>query len=139
MRIGGIVAGLEREGGAFCLARDGEAGTWVVQLALTDKSDSVPAIARSAVDAVRLAVSGLGWELPDEGLDISILVEGLARESGSFVLIRDEDWLASLMFGQEAPDSPMVGGAADGVGLTAQSALSMMIEQTGWDRRESVS
>jgi hypothetical protein len=45
----------------------------------------------------------------------------------------DDEWVAACVFGSEAPDSPMAGGAAYGRGATALEAVSTVIDTIGMD------
>ena len=44
-------------------------------------------------------------------------------------------WVAACVFGREAPDSPMAGGAAYGDGDTADTALSQVLDELGLPTR----
>lgn len=58
-------------------------------------------------------------------------VRTVTEQGGRVVLAYNPDfgeWVAGAEFGQEAPDSDMVAGAAYGVGQTAQQALDQMAE-----------
>lgn len=52
---------------------------------------------------------------------------------GALTLVLDEagDWSASYVFGQEAEDSPMAGGAAYGYGPTADLTLGAIARDCG--------
>jgi hypothetical protein len=68
-------------------------------------------------------------------MDINSLVVGLSRETGNFLLaFNGVDWVAGIEFGREAVDSPMAGGAAYGLGATAEEAISSALAETGWNQ-----
>lgn len=63
--------------------------------------------------------------------DISVF---LGKEGGSFALSyskKRNEWMAALEFGQEAPDSPMVGGAAYAVHEVPAVAVEMCLRKAG--------
>jgi hypothetical protein len=66
------------------------------------------------------------------------IVKTLSEEGGSFGLTYrfgvkpgDGPWMAALEWGQEAPDSPMAGAAAYGIGESASEACDQMLDEAG--------
>lgn len=71
------------------------------------------------------------------------LEEGLLAAGGGQVVLTSPDpgvdlamdisvWRVGLVFGQEADDSPMAGGAAYGSGPSLQQALRAALDEAGW-------
>lgn len=50
---------------------------------------------------------------------------------GTLTVVLDEagDWAAAYVFGREADDSPMAGGASYGVGASPYEALRMIVDE----------
>lgn len=70
--------------------------------------------------------------------DIKLVAEHLAVEEGSFALVcHDGQWTASIEWGCEADDSPMVGAAAYGIGATAREAIENAVDEAGWSATKS--
>lgn len=64
---------------------------------------------------------------------LSALQKNLADQGGACTVSFDaQEWLCALVFGREAPDSDMAGGAAYGTGETLSEALRAALDQTGW-------
>lgn len=60
----------------------------------------------------------------------------LSEDGGAFGLSYHEKqpegrWVAALEWGHEAPDSPMAGAAAYGVGSSAAEAVELMLRDAG--------
>lgn len=76
----------------------------------------------------------------DDVMDrLTQIIEGLiAAGGGTFAITlvskdkEDEHWVAMAEFGQEAEDSPMVGGASYGMGPSANEAVSTVLTETRW-------
>jgi hypothetical protein len=47
------------------------------------------------------------------------------------LVLQNGEWSAAYTFGREAPDSPMAGGAAYGMGETVGDALRGILEDVG--------
>lgn len=58
----------------------------------------------------------------------------LSKEGGTFGLSYDEErkeWMASMEWGREAPDSPMIGAASYALGPSAGDAIEQMLQEAG--------
>lgn len=60
-------------------------------------------------------------------------VEKHLSSNGPIILIRSGtgDFMASSEWGSEAPDSPMAGAAAYGLGESVEEALTQVLDQAG--------
>lgn len=65
---------------------------------------------------------------------LDALAKGLEENEGSFTMYYDaeRDWTVSIIFGREAEDSPMAGGAAFGLGSSAYDAMAEALTEAGW-------
>lgn len=66
------------------------------------------------------------------------IVKTLSEDGGAFGLTYrtgvkpgDAPWMAALEWGREAPDSPMAGAAAYGLGESASEAIDKMLDDAG--------
>lgn len=68
-------------------------------------------------------------------MDITKIIKTISEKGGGTFGLRydDEkkDWSAAMEWGQEAPDSPMYGAAAYGLGETAKEAIDAMLGDAG--------
>lgn len=58
----------------------------------------------------------------------------LSQDGGTFGLAYDperKEWMASMEWGREAPDSPMVGAASYALGPSAGDAIEQMLKEAG--------
>lgn len=140
MNIGSVVAGLSHNPGGFGLSYDPDDGSWRAVVSLDSSDSGYETVMDSAESAVSYVTTQLDWSGGDP-VDISVIIDGLRREGGGLSLSSkvSRDWMVMMVFGTEAPDSPMAGGATHGVGETAEAALQMAVGQTGWARRVSAS
>lgn len=67
-------------------------------------------------------------------IELTKVTAELAEQEGVMTLayVPRHGWTVSLVFGREAPDSPMAGGAAYGTGDTLMAALQKAVDETGW-------
>jgi hypothetical protein len=72
--------------------------------------------------------------MTDKTLDaIEHMLDRLDAENGQLVLSKhDGKWVVGCFFGVEAPDSPMAGGAAHGLGPDLTAAVLQAAGQMGW-------
>lgn len=69
---------------------------------------------------------------PDHSELIKRLTSHLDKTKGAVVVSRDKrGYAAASEWGQEAPDSPMAGGAAYGMGDSPAQALGEMLTEAG--------
>lgn len=61
---------------------------------------------------------------------LQAFAESIGKDGDLGLIWRGDEWLASAEFGREAPDSPMVGGAAYGNEPTAVATIEQMLADT---------
>jgi hypothetical protein len=67
---------------------------------------------------------------------LDVITRNLKQHGGTFAVSYDpalrQGWTVAVEWGREAPDSPMAGAAAYGVGDNALGAIQAALDEAGW-------
>lgn len=103
-------------------------------LAIDHKGDPFPILEEDFLSIYAPAAGSGGVTMKPTGAIFARLAEYVEKQGGSIALNYDlgtEEWNVSVVFGQEAGDSPMAGGAAHGVNGDLETALGQAAEDCG--------
>lgn len=68
-------------------------------------------------------------------MNVDLLIDWITEHTGRIgVSFVNDLWTVALEWGQEAPDSPMMGAASYGVGETLDEALTVVLSESGLEQ-----
>jgi hypothetical protein len=106
-------------------------------LAIDHKGDPFPILEEDFLSIYAPLPGSAGVTMKPTGAALARIAEFVQKEGGSIAMNFDpktEEWNISVVFGSEAADSPMAGGAAHGVSNDLEQALGQVTEECGLNR-----